>query len=604
VSIRSELVIFFLLISVIPLSAVVYASYEHSKEAIRDSVMANLLGATENTGNAIDNWMDARKDDIRVISQSRIVVYAEKEHLQEYLNTFEYEYQGVYKEFFMLDLDGNIIFSTLNSTGNRDKELYFIEAYKGKLYVSDVSFSEITGSSEITITSPIKKNDTITGIMAARVSIENLYRIIENIDIGKSGEIFIVNKDGDIIFNENRSIILPGNINNNFAVKEVTYEKNGINEYTSYKGEKVLGSYYWLPLYRWGLIVEQNIDEAYAGVVILERLMLGISSFAIIGVVFLVVIISRKLTEPIRSLEDGAQGLVKGNFKPIPVSSSNEIGRLTEMFNTTATELLCIRKKLEAKIEIVDKDLKEKNKELITANEELKKLDELKSDFISLVSHELKTPLLLIRLSAEYLESEDNVDPALRKELLQKIIRNVDRQTRLINDILDISKIEAGKMELRLEHVDISEIASMAFENINQFALKKNITVSLDIPEKLSPVLADREKLIIALNNFFENALKFTPGGGSILLSAKDCVDSVEVRMKDTGIGIEKEKLGKIFEKFYQVDGTSRRRAGGFGLGLAISSGIIRAHGSEIHVESEPGKGSAFSFRLKKAGKI
>lgn len=326
--------------------------------------MANLLGATENTGNAIDNWMDARKDDIRVISQSRIVVYAEKEHLQEYLNTFEYEYQGVYKEFFMLDLDGNIIFSTLNSTGNRDKELYFIEAYKGKLYVSDVSFSEITGSSEITITSPIKKNDTITGIMAARVSIENLYRIIENIDIGKSGEIFIVNKDGDIIFNENRSIILPGNINNNFAVKEVTYEKNGINEYTSYKGEKVLGSYYWLPLYRWGLIVEQNIDEAYAGVVILERLMLGISSFAIIGVVFLVVIISRKLTEPIRSLEDGAQGLVKGNFKPIPVSSSNEIGRLTEMFNTTATELLCIRKKLEAKIEIVDKDLKEKNKEL------------------------------------------------------------------------------------------------------------------------------------------------------------------------------------------------------------------------------------------------
>src|SRR5574341_2416454 len=108
-------------------------------------------------------------------------------------------------------------------------------------------------------------------------------------------------------------------------------------------------------------------------------------------------------------------------------------------------------------------------------------------------------------------------------------------------------------MEFKSEHMNIREIANIAFENIKQLALKKNITVSLDVPEKLSPVLADKEKLIIVLNNLFENALKFTPEGGSILLSAKDDVDSVEVRMKDTGIGIEKEKIGKIFEKFYQV---------------------------------------------------
>ncbi|SNQ60064.1 sensor histidine kinase [Candidatus Methanoperedens nitratireducens] len=601
-NIRSEQILFFLIISVIPLSIVVYISYDYSKDAIRDSVMANLLGATENTGNAIDNWMDAREDDIRVISRSGIIAFKNKERSREYLNTFEREHQGVYSEFFILDAEGNIIFSTLNNTGNAGKEHYFIEAARGKLYISDISISEINGSPEIIIANPVIKNGTIAGILAARVSLENLYRIIEKIDIGRSGEVFIVNKDGNIIFHKNRSKILLDSINNNFAVREVTYEKNGINEYTNYKGEKVLGSYYWLPLYRWGIIVEENIDEAYEGALTLGQLIVSISSLAIIVVISLVMVISRRLTDPIKSLEEGATGLVKGDFKPIKVSSSNEIGRLTEIFNRTSAELLDIRKKLEDKIEIANKDLEEKNKKLISANEELKQLDKLKSDFISLVSHELKTPLSSIRLSAECLESEENMDPAVKKQLLKTMIRNIDRQTRFINEILDLSKIEAGKMEFRLEHADFGEIANMAYENIRQLALKKNITVSLDIPEKLPSVLADREKLIIVLNNLFENALKFTPDGGSILLSAKDEVDGIEVKMKDTGVGIEKEKLGKIFEKFYQVDSASRRKIGGCGLGLSISSGIIRAHGSEIHVESEPGKGSAFSFRLKKVG--
>lgn len=598
--IRSELIIFFFVISVLPLSAVVYISYNYSEGAIRDSVRANLAGATENTGNAIENWMDARKDDIRVISQSRVTMASQKEHFIESLNILKNEHQGVYSEFFMLNPSGNVIFSDHDRTGNKSRERYFIEALKGNIYVSDVSLSEVSGTPEIIITSPVRRNRETVAIFAACVSLENLYRIIEKIDIGKSGEVFIVNQDGDIIFHKNRSRILQENVNNNFAVKEVTYEKNGINEYVNYKGEKVLGSYFWLPLYRWGLIAEKNIVEAYVGVLMLGKVMVIISLFAVIGVVFLALVISGNITRPIKSLEEGAPGLLSGNFKPIPVTSVNEIGRLTEIFNSTACELLEIRKKLEVKIELADKDLEEKNIELTSANEELKKLDELKSDFLSLVSHELKTPLSSMRISAEYLESEENIDDTTRKELLEIILRNIDRQTRLINDILDISKIEAGKTELQLENVSIREIADASFENIKQIAIKNNISIILDIPDNLSSVIADRDKLIIVLNNLFENALKFTPGGGSIILCAAEDYDSIEIRMKDTGIGMEKEKLEKIFEKFYQVDSSSRRKIGGCGLGLSISSGIIRAHDSVIQVESEPGKGSTFSFKLKK----
>jgi signal transduction histidine kinase len=601
VSIRSELTIFFLVISLLPLSVVVYISYDYSKEAIRESVMSNLLGATENTGNAIDNWMDARKDDIRVISQSRVALAPRKEHLMEYLEIFDQEHQGVYREFYMLDLDGNITLSNLKRTGNEGNERYFIEASKGKMYVSDVSLSDNTGVPEIIITSPVRINGTIVGVLAARVSLENLYRIIEKIDIGKSGEVFIVNQKGDVIFHKNRSRILLENVKNSFAVKEVTYEKNGIKEYVNNKGENVLGSYYWLPLYRWGLVAEKNIDEAYAGALLLGRVMISISILAIIGVIFLAVGISGNLTRPIKYLEDGAYALLYGNFKPIPVTSRNEIGRLTEIFNSTACELLEIRKKLEEKIELANKDVEEKNKELTSANEELKKLDELKSDFLSLVSHELKTPLSSMRLSAEYLESDINIDPAIKKEMLLIILRNIERQTRLINDILDLSKIEAGKTELHLEKVGIREISEASIENLKTIALNKNLSVTLDIPYNISPIIADREKLIIVLNNLLGNALKFTPVGGSVVLSAKEDEDGIDVRVKDTGIGMEKEKLDKIFDKFYQVDSSSRRKTGGCGLGLSIASGIIRAHDSVICVESEPGKGSTFSFKLKKS---
>lgn len=597
---RSELIIFFLVISVVPLSAVVYISYDYGKEAIRESVMYNLLGATDNTGNAIDNWMDARKDDVRVIAQSRVTLASQREHFKEFLDTFDSEHKGAYKEFYLLGLDGNITFSNLDRTGNENGEVYFIEASKGKTYVSDVYQSGITGTPEIIITSPVSKNGDIVAVLAARVSLENLYRIIEKIDIGKSGEVFIVNQNGDIIFHENRSRILLDNINNNFAVKEVTYEKNGINEYVNYEGKNVLGSYYWMSLYRWGLVAERNIDEAYAGVLMLGRVLVGISILALMGVIFLAVVVSDNITRPVKSLEEGALGLIRGNFRPIVVTSKNEIGRLAQIFNSTAVELLEVRKKLENKIELANKDLEKKNTELIDANKELKKLDELKSNFLSLVSHELKTPLSSMKISTEYLESDANIDPVSRKEIHEIILRNIDRQTRLINDILDLSKIEAGKTELKFEIIGIRELADASYENIKQLALKKNISITLDIPNNLSPIMADREKLIIVLNNLFENAVKFTPDNGSIILSAKEDDDGITVIMEDTGIGMENEKIEKIFDKFYQVDSSSRRKTGGCGLGLSISSEIIKAHESVIHVESEPGKGSTFSFKLKK----
>ncbi|HEY9247332.1 MAG TPA: cache domain-containing protein, partial [Candidatus Methanoperedens sp.] len=240
--IRSEHIAYFLIISIVPLSAVVYVSYEYSQNAIRDSVNTNLLAATENSGRSIDSWMDARKDDISIISA--IIEIGEKEKLQQNLGAFQKEHDGVYEEFFIIGHDGNVIFST-SSAGIKS---YHKEAPRDELFVSDVSLSDVTGQPEMIITNPVKKNGTITGILGARISMENLYTLIEGIDVGKSGEIFIVNNRGELVFHKNRTKILNEKIDNNFAVKEVTYEKRGMGDYINYTGEKVIGSYYWMPL--------------------------------------------------------------------------------------------------------------------------------------------------------------------------------------------------------------------------------------------------------------------------------------------------------------------------------------------------------------------
>ncbi len=256
-------------------------------------------------------------------------------------------------------------------------------------------------------------------------------------------------------------------------------------------------------------------------------------------------------------------------------------------------------KSLELEVAKKTGELNESNRLLRDANTKLKELDKLKSDFLSMVSHELRTPLTAMKVSSELL-LEDDSKPASRKELVQILIRNNDRLIRLVNNLLDISVIESGKLKYNKEIVDLHDIIDTAVGTIKSQYEKKRLNITTYIPENLSNINADKDRISQVFVNLLGNALKFTHEGGNVEIRASEFEKYIEVYVKDDGIGIPPDKIDKIFDKFNRIENNSTYSHGSAGLGLAITRGIMEGHGGSIRVESAPLKGSVFILTFSK----
>ncbi|MEA1943939.1 MAG: HAMP domain-containing sensor histidine kinase, partial [Euryarchaeota archaeon] len=256
-------------------------------------------------------------------------------------------------------------------------------------------------------------------------------------------------------------------------------------------------------------------------------------------------------------------------------------------------------KELECEVERKTEDLRRSNIELASANTKLRELDRLKSEFVSMVSHELKTPLTSMKLSTDVLKSlsDSEKDLRTREEMLAIIDRNIERQKRLVSDLLDISRIETGNLKLSLEPVDLYDIIRESVGSMKKIADEIGISIHLDLQGESPAIAGDRDRLVQVFVNLIGNALKFTKEG-EIQICARMVGGHPEIRVSDTGIGIPPEELDLIFDKFHQVDSGLTREVGGTGLGLAICKGIIEGHGGSIRAESEVGRGSTFVIVL------
>ena len=252
-------------------------------------------------------------------------------------------------------------------------------------------------------------------------------------------------------------------------------------------------------------------------------------------------------------------------------------------------------------------DSKLAKKALEQANERLRELDKLKDNFLSTVSHELRTPLTSIKSFSEILLSYDE-DPQTQKEFLGIINDESDRLTRLINDFLDISKIQAGRMQWKTQAVSTNEAIQQAVNTTRPLLEKEKLRLESEIEADLPAVLSDKDRLIQVLTNLLGNAIKFTPQDG--LIKVKAWQDNqpnpagkkmVTVSITDSGIGIAPENHHKIFENFGQVGDVLKDRPRGTGLGLPICKKIVETFGGKIWVESALGKGSTFTFNLPQA---
>ncbi len=232
---------------------------------------------------------------------------------------------------------------------------------------------------------------------------------------------------------------------------------------------------------------------------------------------------------------------------------------------------------------------------------ELKRLEEVRKDFVANVSHELRTPISSIKGYAETLldGKADNEDTV--KEFLNIIYQDSDRLANLIDDLLDLSKIESGKMKMEFEPLDISPIINRSVNVLEKSSKDKSLSIKLNVPNDLPKVLGDQKRLLQVFLNLLDNAIKYTTEGGliNVVVSGKEKVAQVDI--SDTGIGIPGKDLPRIFERFYRVDKARSRELGGTGLGLSIVKHIVQAHNGQVWVQSELGKGSTFSFTLPMA---
>ncbi len=258
------------------------------------------------------------------------------------------------------------------------------------------------------------------------------------------------------------------------------------------------------------------------------------------------------------------------------------------------------------------RELSEKNAKLEESYRQLKELDQLKSNFLATVSHELRTPLTsIIGYSEMLVEGLAGALTKEQQEYVRTIMEKGESLLGLITSILDVTKIEAGKLRLAPEGFDVAELVQSSVTSVTPQAQKKGVLVAVELEPGLGKPELDREKIRQCVVNLLANAVKFTPKNGWIKVRAHKATALPEsasrfdgtdqyfvLSVEDSGIGIPKDQQQRIFETFYQVDGSSTREFGGAGLGLSLVKSYIGAHGGEVSVDSEPGRGSRFTLLL------
>jgi signal transduction histidine kinase len=238
---------------------------------------------------------------------------------------------------------------------------------------------------------------------------------------------------------------------------------------------------------------------------------------------------------------------------------------------------------------------------LKSANEKLEQINHLKNEFISMVSHELRTPLTTIKgYVSIVLSGETGPLKEQQRYFLETSDRAIDRLTLLVSDLLDISRLEAGQIQMQLRPISLADVVSRVGINFAPQLKAQGLEFHVNIPDTLPMLLADPHRLTQIFDNLLSNAIKFTEKGG-ITVSAADKGDFIMISVKDTGIGLPKAEQDRIFDKFYQVKVGGAWPAKGTGLGLAIVKSIVESHRGKVWVESETGKGAEFRFLIPRA---
>lgn len=488
---------------------------------------------------------------------------------------------------------------------------------------------------------PVYRQDELMGVVGIDITLQKMIEKIINVQVEETGFAFLMSDSGQAIAfpergaeflgfkdslegdfgqNEQFSFFLTESNNADFQaiVKQM---QAGAYDLTAYQlpanGRDYFFTYHPVNLTGWsvGLVVpveeviapalhtneqiKQNMATTSQTIAARSRELM--TSFVLIvgGMIAILLpvalIFSRTISNPIKMLDEGSRKIGAGELSQrIVINSGDEIEELARTFNQMAAAL-------QAKVE-----------EIEAANAELRKLDELKSQFISMASHELRTPLIAIQGYIDLLRNGKGKEmSAEQKQMLDTVSRNATRLARIVTELLDISRIEENKLLLRQEPLSVAEIIHEVAVEQKPSLDKRRHSLTIELQPHLPQILGDRDRIAQVLINLLGNAIKYTPDGGQIQIKARAEDSFVHLEVSDNGIGIKAEQIGQLFKRFSTLGDVTKHStgkedfmAGGTGLGLSIVEGIVKAHGGRVWVESRYGHGSIFHVTLPMAAEV
>jgi signal transduction histidine kinase len=509
-------------------------------------------------------------------------------------------------EAIALDADGaaRARASRLRPVHPEDKRYFsesvgFQRALGGRAHFGPVHFAR-ESEPHVTISVPIEILAGVTiGVLQAEVSLIYLgEQVVSRLEAGDTGYAYIVSRSGQLIAHPQVKLVLQRR--DLSALDQVaqalrsdlagagTLGTLGRNM----QGERVFSSFAAVPELDWIVFIERPADQVYQPLLASIRrtsvlLLLGLGMALLASV-----LVARRILRPLEALRRGVERVGEGDLAfRFQVKTGDEIETFAEEFNRMSARLQDAYTGLEQKVA-------ERTQELVALNAQLDQANRLKSQFLANVSHEFRTPMnAIIGFTRLVMRKTETQIPPLQHANLQKVLISAEHLLTLINGLLDLAKIEAGRMEAYPVAFDLRELVQAAAATIEPMLKADRVTLMTDVAADIPPLLTDRDKLRQILMNLLGNAAKFTDEG-MITVRASRTDGAVRIAVSDTGIGMPPEALPYIFEEFRQVDMSSTRRHGGTGLGLAIVRRLTHLLGGQVIAESELGKGSTFTLML------
>jgi len=455
-------------------------------------------------------------------------------------------------------------------------------------------------------------NGTVYGVLGADITLKNLTDYISSFDIGRKGEILLVNETGTILASRNESALFSN-------IEDIIGREQTKFLLKTEKGILPLPSayliYYTSPMLGWKLLITIPYTEIEKEMM---KSVISILLFVLFALILLsiitIIILDRTIIRPLSYLTDVARNITEtGNLdQKIEMHSKGEVQELAHTFQRMIekireeenekkkafNELSTYRDHLEELVRERTRQLENINEDLIKARNRAEEADQLKSAFLATMSHELRTPLNSIigftGIILQGLAGPLNKEQEKQLGMVQNSARHL---LALINDVLDISKIEAGELHISKEPVDVRKAVEAVCTTLKKSAEDKGLVLDADIAPDTGIIIGDQRRIEQILINLINNAIKFTEQGYVRVRSYRSG-NTVHITVSDTGIGIEKEEMEKLFKPFQQIDTGTTRKHEGTGLGLSICKKLVELHGGTISVTSTPGTGSTFTVTL------